>query len=109
FTEKPNHGAELAQDAIKEEYDIIVAVGGDGTINEVAKTLVNTSVILGIIPEGSGNGLARFLEIPSSIKEAIAIINRYQVKRIDSGLLNDRYFFRSEEHTSDSSHVKNSY
>lgn len=93
FTEKPNHGAELAQEAIDKEYDLIVAVGGDGTINEVAKTLVNTSVVLGIIPEGSGNGLARFLEIPSAIKEAIAIINRYQVKLIDSGLLNEHYFF----------------
>jgi len=93
FTEKPNHGAELAQRAIQENYDIIVAVGGDGTINEIAKTLVNTSVVLGIIPEGSGNGLARFLEIPSIIKDAISIINRYQVKLIDSGLLNDHYFF----------------
>jgi len=93
FTKKPNHGAELATEAIKENCDIVVAVGGDGTINEIAKTLVNTPVILGIIPEGSGNGLARFLEIPSTIKDAIAILNNFQVKRIDSGLLNDRYFF----------------
>lgn len=93
FTERPGHGAELAEDAISQSVDIIVAVGGDGTVNEIAKTLVNTSVILGIVPEGSGNGLARFLEIPSVIKEAIKIINRFQVRVIDSGKLNDWYFF----------------
>jgi len=93
FTENPSHGEELAKEAVQDGYDIIVAVGGDGTINEVAKALVNTSVILGIVPEGSGNGLARFLEIPNAIKDAIAILNKFQIRSIDSGLLNGHYFF----------------
>lgn len=93
FTQKAKHGAELAEEAIRNKYDVIVAVGGDGTVNEIAKTLVDSPVILGIIPEGSGNGLARFLEIPSHVKDAISILNRFQVKRIDSGRLNGHYFF----------------
>lgn len=93
FTKKPNHAAELAAEAIGANFDIVVAVGGDGTINEVAKTLVNTPIILGIIPEGSGNGLARFLGIPSTIKDAIKILNKFQVKRIDSGSIAGHYFF----------------
>ena len=93
FTQKANHGAELAADAIRSNYDVIVAVGGDGTVNEIAKTLVDSPVILGIIPEGSGNGLARFLEIPSHVKDAISILNKFQVRSIDSGRLNDHYFF----------------
>lgn len=93
FTEKPNHAAELAQQAIDEQYDVVVAVGGDGTINEVAKTLVNTSVILGIVPEGSGNGLAGYLEIPMIVKDAVQLLNKFRVKKIDSGKLNGHYFF----------------
>lgn len=93
FTEKPDHAAELTQQAIDENYDVVVAVGGDGTINEVAKTLVNTPVVLGIVPEGSGNGLAGYLEIPMVIKDAIQLLNKFRVKQIDSGTLNDHYFF----------------
>ncbi|MFB5945665.1 diacylglycerol/lipid kinase family protein [Albibacterium profundi] len=93
FSEKPGHAAELTQQAISDSYDVVVAVGGDGTINEVARTLVNTSVVLGIIPEGSGNGLAGYLEIPMIMKEAILLLNKFRVKRIDSGKLNDHYFF----------------
>ncbi|TCK82848.1 YegS/Rv2252/BmrU family lipid kinase [Albibacterium bauzanense] len=93
FTERPNHGAELAEEAVNGNYDVVVAVGGDGTVNEIAKALVNTSVVLGIVPEGSGNGLATFLEIPSGVKEAIAILNRFQIKAIDSGVLNGHSFF----------------
>src|SRR5690606_12791787 len=93
FTEKPDHAAELAQKAIQDNYDVVVAVGGDGTINEVARTLVNTPVVLGIVPEGSGNGLAGYLEIPMVMKEAILLLNKFRVKQIDSGKLNDHYFF----------------
>lgn len=93
FSEKPGHAAELTQQAISDNYDVVVAVGGDGTINEVARTLVNTSVVLGIIPEGSGNGLAGYLEIPMVMKEAILLLNKFRMKRIDSGRLNDHYFF----------------
>ncbi len=93
FTERVGHAYMLAKAAVKEDYHYIVAVGGDGTVNELAKALVNTSVILGIIPFGSGNGLARSLNIPMNIKEAVKVINRLQTTTIDSGLLNEDPFF----------------
>lgn len=93
FTEYPGHAKELALQAIENKTDIVVAVGGDGTINEIASVLVNSEVALGIIPKGSGNGLARHLGIPLDSKKAIACLNTAQVKRIDVGQLNDRYFF----------------
>ena len=55
FTERVEHGYMLAKAAVKDNYDIIVAVGGDGTVNELAKAIVSTNVVLGIIPFGSGN------------------------------------------------------
>ena len=64
FTNHKDHATELAAMAVKENYHRVVAVGGDGTMNEVAKSLVNTPVIFGIIPCGSGNGLARHMNIP---------------------------------------------
>ena len=72
---------------------IIVACGGDGTINEVASCLVRTPIILGIIPIGSGNGLASNLQIPSNVEKAIAIIKNKKNTQIDVGSINDRYFF----------------
>ena len=93
FTEYIGHASELAQEAEKKDYDIIVAVGGDGTINEVASKLVHSDKILAVIPCGSGNGLARFLNVPLNAKKAIALINtaRYQV--IDTAELNGKKFF----------------
>ena len=65
----------LAQESIKEDAHIIVACGGDGTINEIASCLINTPVILGIIPIGSGNGLASNLQIPKNIDKAIISVH----------------------------------
>ncbi len=93
FTERINHAHQLAKQAIDMGVDIIVAVGGDGTINEVASVLVGSDQIMGIIPFGSGNGLARTLGIPVNEKEAIKRLNGLNVDRIDSGILNNRYFF----------------
>lgn len=87
------HAGLLAKEAISEGIKLIVAVGGDGTINEVASELVNTDTILGIIPFGSGNGLARFLKIPLSIKKAIELLNTGKPRKIDSGLANGKPFF----------------
>ncbi len=87
------HPSKLAAEAVESGMDIVVAVGGDGTINEVASQLVNTDVILGIIPCGSGNGLARDLRIPLSSKKALERINMLNTRRIDVGKLNQRYFF----------------
>jgi diacylglycerol kinase (ATP) len=93
FTEFIGHGAELAEEAVKKDFDIIVAVGGDGTINEVAAKVMEHQKILGIIPQGSGNGLARFLKIPMDIKKAILLINNHKVETIDCATLNGKFFF----------------
>ncbi len=76
YTEYPGHATELAAKAAGGGFDIVVAVGGDGTVNEVAKGLIGTSVPMGIFPMGSGNGLARELGIPMNISKcAAALIN----------------------------------
>ncbi len=90
-TEYAGHAKEIAQDAV-EQSDIVIAIGGDGTINESFQPLVNKDVTFGIIPCGSGNGLARFLKIPLKIKEAIETINNGNTLKIDSCSVNDRPF-----------------
>ncbi|MGC1633723.1 MAG: acylglycerol kinase family protein, partial [Gelidibacter sp.] len=87
------HAQALTQSSITEGADIIVACGGDGTVNEVASCLVSTNITLGIIPLGSGNGLASNLKIPKTIESAIALIKTKSVKKIDVGLINEHYFF----------------
>ncbi len=93
FSEYKKHAIQLTQESINENATIIVACGGDGTISEVASCLVNTTVILGIIPLGSGNGLASNLKISKNIKEAIQKIINQNVEKIDVGKFNDNYFF----------------
>ncbi|MHA4893962.1 diacylglycerol/lipid kinase family protein [Pedobacter sp. PWIIR3] len=93
FTEYAGHAAEIAEEAANKSFDIIVAVGGDGTINEVASVVLKHNKVLGIIPFGSGNGLARFLKIPLKPAGAIDLINHYQVATIDSGLFNGKGFY----------------
>ncbi|MEO8773318.1 MAG: YegS/Rv2252/BmrU family lipid kinase [Gelidibacter sp.] len=87
------HAEILTKSSIIEGADIIVACGGDGTINEVASCLVNTNIALGIIPLGSGNGLASNLKIPKVIERAIVLIKTTATKKIDVGIINDHYFF----------------
>src|SRR3712207_4460374 len=70
YTERAGHATEIAAKAAEEQTDIVVAVGGDGTINEIARSLVHTDTALGIIPCGSGNGLARHLHIPMDAKRS---------------------------------------
>lgn len=77
----------------KDNYQAIIAVGGDGTVNEIARGLVKSNKALGIIPTGSGNGLARTLKIPINIIEAIKIINNFRTKKIDCGIINGHFFF----------------
>jgi len=93
FTKCAGHATELASGLLDKEYSKIIAVGGDGTINEVAKALVDSEVVLGIIPCGSGNGLARFLKIPLKIKEAVDLLNHGKIMSIDYGIINDNPFF----------------
>ena len=93
FTEYAGHASELAEEAANHNFDVIVAVGGDGTINEVASKVVAYKKTLGIIPFGSGNGLARFLKIPLNPAAAIGVINAFQVLNIDTGTFNGRGFY----------------
>ena len=92
-TEYAGHATELAKRAAADGVDVGVAVGGDGTVNEVARALVHTQTALGIIPCGSGNGLARHLMLPMNIRKSIEIINRCEIKDLDYGIINDRPFF----------------
>lgn len=87
------HAITLTKESIEEKAEIIVACGGDGTINEVASCLVNTQIILGIIPIGSGNGLASNLKIPKEIHQSLLLIKNQPIKKIDIGCLNSNYFF----------------
>ena len=91
--EKKGGTMELAQQAISWAADIIVACGGDGTINEVARHLVGTNIILGIIPRGSGNGLASHLKIPKKIENCLHIIKNGLTISIDTALAGDIRFF----------------
>lgn len=90
FTEYAGHAEKLAREATER---VVVAVGGDGTINEVARALVGTDKRLGIIPCGSGDGLARHLGISHDIDEAIKTVEEGHSKRIDAGEVNGRLFF----------------
>ncbi len=92
-SEYKGHAINLTKESIRQGAHIIVACGGDGTINEVASTLIGISIPLGLIPLGSGNGLASNLKIPRNLNEAISIIKRNNKTRIDVGCLNEHYFF----------------
>ena len=92
-TEYAGHAFQIATKAVNDKVDIVVAIGGDGTVNEVARALIHTSTELGIIPCGSGNGLARHLHIPLDPKAAIDVINKGNRLCIDYGKINNIPFF----------------
>ncbi|MDD5860999.1 MAG: YegS/Rv2252/BmrU family lipid kinase [Prevotella sp.] len=93
MTEYAGHATELTRTAVKEGYDIVIAVGGDGTVNEVARALTHEKTALGIIPCGSGNGLARHLLLPMQVNKAIEIINACEIHALDYGEINGYPFF----------------
>ena len=93
FTQHASHATLLTEEAIKEGFYGVIAVGGDGTINEVAAALRDSSTALGIIPCGSGNGLARHLGIPMNVEKALEIINLDNIESLDYCTANDRPFF----------------
>ncbi|QCR21790.1 diacylglycerol kinase family protein [Pontibacter sp. SGAir0037] len=93
YTDYAGHAPELAKQAAAAGCHIVVAVGGDGTVNEVARGLLNTEAALAILPKGSGNGLARHLKIPMGIRGALRVINQAKTSTIDSGSINGHPFF----------------
>jgi diacylglycerol kinase (ATP) len=88
YTERPFHATEIGRQAARDKVDMVVAVGGDGSLNEVAKGIVGSNTALGIIPAGSGNGLAHHLQIPFRINKAIEVINQCKIKKIDTIRIN---------------------
>ena len=87
------HACDMAKEARDNGYYAVIAVGGDGTVNEVARSLTHSNTALGIIPCGSGNGLARHLMLPMDVRKAVEIINLHTVHALDYGLINDMPFF----------------
>jgi len=93
YSESQGHAQRIASEFVRKAVPFCIAVGGDGTVNEVASALVNTETVLGIIPAGSGNGLSNYLHIPHIIKHAIQVIQNNYIRTIDAGKLNNKYFF----------------
>lgn len=87
----PNHASELVR-TYAHAVDVVVAVGGDGTINEVAREAAQAQLTMGIVPFGSGNGLARHLGIPLQVRKAVAMLNTAVVHSIDTATLNGNFF-----------------
>jgi diacylglycerol kinase (ATP) len=94
-TGHPRHATELAQRALDEGCGLVVAVGGDGTMNEVAQALVHTDAALGLIPCGSGNGLGRHLGVPGPGRGAFRTLLHGRIRKIDTGLANGLPFFNA--------------
>jgi diacylglycerol kinase (ATP) len=92
-TERSGHARELAQRAVADHADLVIAWGGDGTVNEVGTSLAGTSTVLGLVPAGSGNGLAGGLGIPRDPRAALSRAIAGNTREVDVGLLNDRPFF----------------
>jgi YegS/Rv2252/BmrU family lipid kinase len=91
YSEFPKHASELAKDKLS-EVDLIIGVGGDGTINEIAQVLRSTNTPLGIIPMGSGNGLARHLKISLNPQKALKGLKEAKLSKVDTATLNGHFF-----------------
>lgn len=93
MTERAGHASQLAAEAKDNNVDVVVAVGGDGTVNEVARAIVHSNTALGILPCGSGNGLARHLLLPMNLKKCMEVINDCEIRDLDYGVINGYPFF----------------
>ncbi|MFN4079829.1 MAG: diacylglycerol/lipid kinase family protein [Saprospiraceae bacterium] len=95
FAETLSHGhaLKLGREAAQSGYTYVIAVGGDGSVNEIATALIGTDTVLGVLPAGSGNGLARGLGMGGDLKQAVGRLNTAQATWMDYGLLNGRPFF----------------
>lgn len=92
WTEDAGHGTALAKAACREGYDAVIAVGGDGTLNEVVNGTAGTDVPVGLIPLGTGVDFSRTAGLPTSPDKALDIILSGNIRRVDLGVVNDRYF-----------------
>ncbi|MFT6335597.1 MAG: diacylglycerol kinase (ATP) [Saprospiraceae bacterium] len=92
FTEYAGHAISLSKEAVENGADIVVAVGGDGSVNEVAQSLVGTNACLGLLPGGSGNGFAMHLGLGRNQEKAIEYLNTGKEIWIDTCKVNDRFF-----------------
>ena len=92
-TEYPGHAREIAEQAVKDNIDVVVAIGGDGTVNEVGSALCGTDTALAIVPSGSGNGLARHLRISMNANRALQVLNNGVVGQFDYCTVNGKPFF----------------
>lgn len=92
FTEYAGHATELSKQFAQMGFDAVVAVGGDGTVNEVACGVRDSQTAMGVIPIGSGNGFARHLGIPLRIQGAIELINHSEPICVDYGMAEDKVF-----------------
>lgn len=93
MSEYQGHAYELTQQAVKDNFDIVVAIGGDGTVNEVGHALCNTDTALAIVPCGSGNGLARHLRLSMNASRSLQVLNNGVVGSFDYCTLNGKPFF----------------
>lgn len=91
FTERPKHAVEIVKEFSSKACNAVVAVGGDGTIHDVANGLIHSNIPLGIIPAGSGNDLARALDIPMDYKRALERILRGKKRKMDVGKIGEEY------------------
>ena len=106
-TKFKKHAVELTKKALESNPYCVVACGGDGTVNEVASCLVNTKVILGIIPVGSGNGLASNLLIPLNVMKSLGVLSKFKTTTIDVGAVNKQFFFSNMGFGIDANIIKN--
>jgi diacylglycerol kinase family enzyme len=93
LTTAPRHAAELAARAAADGCELVVSVGGDGTMNEIASVLMDRGVILGLVPCGSGDGLALSLGLSRTIPRALQVFLTGRPRSIDTAVVNDRPFF----------------
>lgn len=93
MSEYAGHAREITQQAVKDGIDVVVAIGGDGTVNEVGSAVCGTKTALAIVPSGSGNGLARHLRISMNASRALQVLNNGEVGQFDYCTVNGRPFF----------------
>jgi len=92
FSQGAGDGMAKAQRAVEQEMDVVLAVGGDGTVSTIGRALIGTQVAMGMVPAGSGNGFARHFGIPLAPEKAVQVLSNATVKSIDVGIINETPF-----------------